>query len=1224
MTMKTRTWSVVLMTALCASAALAQGPTISVWYGNTQTFRKLGVPQRWANILGNVSDPDGVASLQYTLNGGVPVPLSIGPDVNRLARPGDFNADIAFAQLFPLPANNTVLITATDSLGNSSQQAVTVQFVGSTTWPLPFTVGWASMQSLYDSAQVVDGLWTKNTIGIRTVQTGYDRLVAIGDTTWGDVEVTFPVTIHGIDSSGFNPVSGPPSVGLMMRWTGHTDDPFPGLQPKGGFNPFGAIGYYSYHQDSEGPRLEMYGNGADRVATDLSGKTLQFNVPYVFKMKVQTIPSGSYYTFKVWPSGQVEPATWDLTYQAGPLDPLRGSILLIAHYVDVSFGAVQIRPTQADVTPPVISELTAGPGRTSAEITWKTDEPATTRVEYGLTSAYGGVVESSTLETQHSVLLTGLSESTLYHYRVVSTDGLNNTSVSGDQTFLTLSPSNIVSDEFNTATLNTSVWTFINPLGDVTQDMTGSQLRLQIPSGTDHQPWTGGNFAPRVMQSVNNADFEVEVKFSAGHTQQFQISGILVQQDPANYLRLDFNSDGAGTRIFAATITADVATAQMGPNQVVASNGYSPLYMRIRRERNTWTLTYSLNGTTWLDAVTFDHPITVTSIGVFAGNAGGASAPAFTGLVDYFRGRIPATPSLVSPLNGATGIATAPTLVWTRSITATEYLLQVGTDSTFLTGVVLNDSTVTDTSRIVPGLQNKTTYFWRVKAKNSAGASGFSPRWSFSTVDPTPVAPTLLAPANGASNQPVSLTLQWNAVQDAQFYRLQVATDSTFVSGIVLDDTTLAVTTRLVTGLANATTYFWRVNARGTGGVGQFSLPWRFTTVVPPPDVPQLSAPEDGATRLPASIAFSWTKPASSQLYHLQVGTDPSFITGLYYNDSTLVDTAKILTGFLSSTTYHWRVRAKNPGGWSSFSSSRTFTTELGVPVLVYPANNATGVQITVTLQWRPLIGATTYRLQLGTDSTFTTGLVKNDSTITDTSRLIVGLSVNTRYYWRVNGRNAVGTGPASPTWTFQTGIPLPAQVQLNAPPDGQYIAEDSVQLSWLPAQPFVDRYWVEFAADPQFTFAIIDSAVTGTSTAIGPLLRDRDYFWKVRAGNPGGWGPFSEVRRLTTIVTGVDDARELPREFAVSQNYPNPFNPSTRIEYALPQPAYVHLEIYNLLGERVGLLVDAWRPAGYHTATFDAAGLPSGTYLYRLRALPAAGAGADESVVIRKMVLVK
>jgi len=1219
---KARTWSTVLMTVLCASATLAQGPTISVWYGNTQTFRKLGVPQRWANILGNVSDPDGVASLQYTLNGGAAVPLSIGPDVNRLAKIGDFNIDIAFAQLFPTPASNSVLITATDSLGNSSQQTVTVQFVGSTTWPLPVTVGWASIQSLYDSAQVVDGLWTKNPVGIRTVQPGYDRLVALGDTTWGDVEITVPVTVHGIDSAGFNPLSGPPSVGLMMRWKGHTDDPFPGLQPKGGFNPFGAIGYYSYHQDADGPRLEMYGNGANRVATDMSGKTLQLNVPYSFKMKVQTIPTGSYYSFKVWPSGQPEPSSWDLTYQAGPLDPLRGSILLIAHFVDASFGPVQVRPTEADITPPVISDLAAGPGRTSADITWTTDEPATTRVEYGLTAAYGSVAADGTFVTQHDVLLTGLTENTLYHYRVISTDGLGNTAASGDQTFTTLSASNIVSDEFNDPALNTTVWTFVNPLGDVTQDMTGSQLRLQIPPGSDHQPWTGGNFAPRVMQSVNNADFEVEVKFNSVHAQQFQISGILVQQDPSNYIRFDFNSDGAGTRVFAATITSDVATPRMGTNVVIASNGFSPLYMRVRRERNTWMLTYSLNGTSWLDAVTFDHPLTVSSMGVFAGTAGGGSAPAFTGLIDYFRGRIPATPSLVSPPNGATGVSTAPTLIWNRSITATEYLLQVATDSTFLTGIVLSDSAVTDTSRLVPGLQNKTTYHWRVKASNSAGASEFSPRWSFATVDPTPAAPTLLSPANGASSQPLTLTLQWSAVQDAQFYRLQVGTDSTFASGIVLDDTTLAVTSRLVTGLSNATTYFWRVNARGTGGVGPFSPAWRFTTVVPPPTVPQLLTPADGATRLPAVITFAWTRPTSSQAYQLQVGTDPSFITGLFYNDSTLVDSSKVLSGFLSSTTYHWRVRAKNPGGWSAYSAARSFTTELGVPVLVYPANNTTGVAVNVTLQWRPLNGVTSYRLQLGTDSTFTTGLVKNDSTITDTSRLIVGLSVDTRYYWRVNGRNAIGTGPASPTWTFRTGIPLPEQVQLSAPPDGQYVAEDSVQLSWQPSQPFVNRYWVEFAADPQFTFAIIDSAVTGTTTKIGPLLRNRDYYWKVRAGNGGGWGPFSEVRRLTTIVTGVDDRRGIPREFAVSQNYPNPFNPSTRIEYALPQTAYVSLEIYNVLGERVAVLVDAHREAGYHTAVFEGETLPSGTYLYRLRATPSSG--GEESIVVRRMVLIK
>ena len=86
-----------------------------------------------------------------------------------------------------------------------------------------------------------------------------------------------------------------------------------------------------------------------------------------------------------------------------------------------------------------------------------------------------------------------------------------------------------------------------------------------------------------------------------------------------------------------------------------------------------------------------------------------------------------------------------------------------------------------------------------------------------------------------------------------------------------------------------------------------------------------------------------------------------------------------------------------------------------------------------------------------------------------------------------------------------------------------------------------------------------------------------------------------------TTVAT--EAVAEVPQTVMLSQNYPNPFNPTTRIAYALPQQAQVRLEVFDLLGRRVAVLVDEAKAAGAHTVRFDATGLPSGTYLYRLQA---------------------
>ncbi|MEZ4703136.1 MAG: T9SS type A sorting domain-containing protein [Rhodothermales bacterium] len=74
-----------------------------------------------------------------------------------------------------------------------------------------------------------------------------------------------------------------------------------------------------------------------------------------------------------------------------------------------------------------------------------------------------------------------------------------------------------------------------------------------------------------------------------------------------------------------------------------------------------------------------------------------------------------------------------------------------------------------------------------------------------------------------------------------------------------------------------------------------------------------------------------------------------------------------------------------------------------------------------------------------------------------------------------------------------------------------------------------------------------------------------------------------------------------LPATFSVDGNYPNPFNPTTTIRFSLPETARVRLSVYDMLGREVRVLVDGTLEAGQHTAAFEGADLPSGSYLYRL-----------------------
>jgi hypothetical protein len=99
-------------------------------------------------------------------------------------------------------------------------------------------------------------------------------------------------------------------------------------------------------------------------------------------------------------------------------------------------------------------------------------------------------------------------------------------------------------------------------------------------------------------------------------------------------------------------------------------------------------------------------------------------------------------------------------------------------------------------------------------------------------------------------------------------------------------------------------------------------------------------------------------------------------------------------------------------------------------------------------------------------------------------------------------------------------------------------------------------------------------------------------------------------------LVTGVDNHEATPSSFDLLQNYPNPFNPTTNITIKLAERAFVTLEIYNLVGQRVAVLARQQMPAGSFTFSVDASALPSGLYFYRMQA------NAFSSV--RKMVLIK
>jgi hypothetical protein len=132
-------------------------------------------------------------------------------------------------------------------------------------------------------------------------------------------------------------------------------------------------------------------------------------------------------------------------------------------------------------------------------------------------------------------------------------------------------------------------------------------------------------------------------------------------------------------------------------------------------------------------------------------------------------------------------------------------------------------------------------------------------------------------------------------------------------------------------------------------------------------------------------------------------------------------------------------------------------------------------------------------------------------------------------------------------------------------------------------------------------------------ATRLYALLDPDHTIEEIHESNNKGW----TILTLPSVV-GIDDRthRPDPVQFELRQNYPNPFNPATVVSYQLPVVSDVKVMVYDLLGREVATLVHGKQPAGLHSTTFDAKGLASGVYFYRIT--------AGNFVSVKKMMLLR
>jgi phosphodiesterase/alkaline phosphatase D-like protein len=415
---------------------------------------------------------------------------------------------------------------------------------------------------------------------------------------------------------------------------------------------------------------------------------------------------------------------------------------------------------------------------------------------------------------------------------------------------------------------------------------------------------------------------------------------------------------------------------------------------------------------------------------------------------------------------------------WNASTGATDYYLDVSTSSTFSTYVFNNYNVGNYTAITVTPLSAGTTYYYRVRAYNSSGTSGNSGTITVATLSASPAAPVATAATSVTSS---SFQANWNASTGATDYYLDVSTSSTFSSYVYNNYEVGNYIGITVNGLSAGTTYYYRVRAYNSSGTSGNSGTITVATLSAAPAAPVATAATSVTS---SSFQANWNASTGATDYYIDVSTSSTFSTYVIDNYEVGNYIGITFTGLSPGTTYYYRVRAYNSSGTSGNSSTISVTTTASPPSAP-TASAATSVTSSgFTANWNSVTGATGYRLDVSTSSTFSSYVsgYQNLDLGNVLSRSVSGLSASTTYYYQVRAYNAGGTSGNSLTVGVTTIAPI-----LTIAHSGK-----SVVISWpSPSTGFVlqqNTNLANAAGWSSFGGTVSDNGVTKSVTNSPPI----------------------------------------------------------------------------------------------------------------------------------------
>ncbi|HHV65407.1 MAG TPA: hypothetical protein GXX46_10105 [Peptococcaceae bacterium] len=443
-------------------------------------------------------------------------------------------------------------------------------------------------------------------------------------------------------------------------------------------------------------------------------------------------------------------------------------------------------------------------------------------------------------------------------------------------------------------------------------------------------------------------------------------------------------------------------------------------------------------------------------------------------------------------------------LSWSSVSGATSYTIYRATSSS---GTYSNIATVNSTSYKNTGLTANTTYYYKIRAVNSAGQSPDSSSVSATTFsNAAPSIPTNLE-ANPLSSSQIELT--WSAASRATSYEIY---RSTSYSGTYSKIATVSTTYYTNSGLSAGTTYYYQIRAINSAGPSSFTSIVSATTLAK--NVP--AAPQNlTATALsPSEISLTWSAVNSANSYTIYRSTTSN---GSYSVIKTVTTNSYTDTGLTENTTYYYRVKASNSAGSSDYSSTVNATTLAGnVP----PAPQNLSVTVlnstSISLTWSETVGATSYEIHTSSnlEGTYTRLVTVSSPAYTHT-----GLKANQTFYYKIRAINSNGAGSFSEAVHATTPPSVPNGLKATADSSSQ------ISLSWSPVDG-AETYTIfrSTSAEGQYIelATILAPPYADTGAGLEPntgLAPGTTYYYKVRANGAGGSSDLSSPVAATTLT---------------------------------------------------------------------------------------------------------